>query len=311
MYLVHLKTMLVNALRLTFDSEFPQSDFRNIYVSIEYPVDSASYPGIWCDYDDEQPLMRAGIDHHEMLDISTPENSLFSPYTRWKFQGSVSMTIVAMTSLERDRLYDEVVRVLAFGNEDGATHQFRQYVENNEFIAANMNFDIIQPRGNVAAPGTPWGTDEIIYERTVNVDILGEFLADKITGSLVPLKRIEMVSTHQSLTEDHQIFSATGFALSDNRHIQDDSLVLHTQAGVLMVAGVDYFVTGPIPDNPKTYITRLPYGLLTPSPHGVREGNLVRVSYSVLQERNQHESLSDDDLIYYDDSNNTSSHDWH
>lgn len=200
MYLVHLKSLVVSALRDTFGSTYPQTDFADTKVGIEYPVDAQSYPSVWVDYDDDAPLQRAGIDHREVANLGTDLEPLLVPFTRWRFQGTVSLTVVALSSLERDRLYDEVLRVLAFGNENDDTAGFRTYIESNEFIACNMNFDSLLPRGNAAAPGTPWGTDEIIYERGINVDVLGEFIADRITGALIPLSAIHVVATEELIT---------------------------------------------------------------------------------------------------------------
>lgn len=189
MYLTHLKAMLVQALKETFDQEYPVADFRDIRCSIEYPLEPQDYPGIWVDYDDTKPLQTAGVDHLE----TKIEGSTISRYRRWKFAGYASYTIVALTSLERDRLFDEVVRVLAFGDRAAPTLRFRQYVENNELIAANFDFDQVETRGNAAVPGTPWGTDEIIYERTINMEVIGEFVSDAETGLLVPLSAIHVL----------------------------------------------------------------------------------------------------------------------
>ncbi len=200
MYLAKLKTMLVTALKETFDTDYPVADFRNIRCSIEYPVEPQDYPGVWVDYEDTGPLQIAGIDHTENSDPDT--DLAINRYTRWKYAGYASYTVVALTSLERDRLYDEMVRVIAFGKESTETRTFRQIVENNEFIAANFDFDRIQPRGNAAAPGTPWGTDEIIYERTLNMEVIGEFVSDAITGMLVPLSAIVLTEAKAVLPDD-------------------------------------------------------------------------------------------------------------
>lgn len=195
MYLVHLKTMVVNGLLQTFGDQYPNEKFRNVHVGIEYPVDEQAYPGIWVDYEDTAPLTRAGVDHQE---IAGPG---LLPQSRFRFEGTFSFTIVALTSLERDALYDELVRVIAFGTENSDTVQFRRYVEDNPLIAANINTDEIQAHGNAAAPGTPWGTDEIIYERGITVDVLGEFQADPTSGTLIPLTKIEIVQETEYLTE--------------------------------------------------------------------------------------------------------------
>ena len=60
-YLVAIKTMLVDAIKNTFDANYPEEDFRGIHASIEYPVDKMSYPGIWVDFTDTGSLQIAGI----------------------------------------------------------------------------------------------------------------------------------------------------------------------------------------------------------------------------------------------------------
>jgi hypothetical protein len=155
---------------------------------MEYPVDTQQYPSIWVDYDDTQALLKAGIRHEET--ISPVDNTtVVTPFTRFRFQGYISMTVVALTSLERDRLFDEIVSVVAFSLEDTPRGRFAANFASNDLIAANLNTDKIQPRGSAAAPGTPWSTDELIYERTLNVEVIGEFVPDMGTNTLIPLSR--------------------------------------------------------------------------------------------------------------------------
>lgn len=187
-YLVHLKTTLVEACKQVFDATFPEVDFRDLHVSIEYPVDEQNYPGIWVAYSDTQPLRIAGIDHKEYTEAGV--DGTVQAFTRWRFAGYASFTLVALSSLERDRLFDAMVRVLALHREDDSVSAFRQYIENNEFVAVNFDFDEVEVVGNSVTPGTPWGSDEFIYEVTVNMEAIGEFISDNATGDLVPLRAI-------------------------------------------------------------------------------------------------------------------------
>lgn len=191
-YLVHVKTALVQALRECFDGDYPEEDFRDIRADIEFPATEQDYPGIWVNYSDTAPLVAAGIDHHEFTEPSVPDLYV-RRFTRWRFTGYASFTVVALSSLERDRLYDELVRVIAFARENDQVPEFRAYIESNEFVAMNGNFDEIDVQGNSAAPGTPWGTDEFIYEVTLNIEIIGEFVSDGSTGSLAPLKTVKVI----------------------------------------------------------------------------------------------------------------------
>lgn len=191
-YLTVLKTALVQAIRACFDGDYPEEDFRDVHTSIEFPDDEQHYPGIWVNYTDSAPLQSAGIGHEEFTEPNLPEGYV-RMFTRWRFQGTAAFTVVALSSLERDRLYDEMVRVIAFARDSDQVPEFRAYIESNEFIAMNGNFDTIEVGGNSAAPGTPWGTDEYIYEITLNIDVLGEFVSDGSTGSLAPLSMIRVI----------------------------------------------------------------------------------------------------------------------
>jgi hypothetical protein len=188
MYIAPLKTLLVEALKGTFDSVYPVQRFQDINIGLEYPVDPQGYPSLWVDYDDTQALVKAGISHVETEHPVTGVK--VAPFTRWRFQGYVSITAVALTSLERDELFDEVVRVVAFANEDSTVGRFKDTIANNDLIAANLNTDRIEARGSAAAPGTPWGTDELMYERSLNLEIIGEFVPNPSTGTLLALSRI-------------------------------------------------------------------------------------------------------------------------
>lgn len=215
MYIVPTKTLINEALKLTFDDQYPVAEFQNVHIDLEYPVDAQDYPSLWVDYDDTQPVLRAGIAHLEYVDPNDGVTPV-APFTRFRFQGYVSITAVALTSLERDRLYDELVRVVAFSNEDGVVGRFKNTIASNDLIAATLNTDKIEPRGSAAAPGTPWGTDELMYERTVNLEIIGEFVPDPAAGVLINLSRIVMIPEeelpgHLTYTPDTVSVTDPGF----------------------------------------------------------------------------------------------------
>src|SRR5215471_1823937 len=151
MFLTFLKTTLTEAIRLTFDGEYVEPDFRNIHASVEYPVEQQHYPGIWVDFEAQGQLENVGIDHREYASNEDGDGTS-RRISRWRFQGFATFTVVALSSLERDRLFDELVRVMAFGSEQSQTRQFRSYIEDNEFIAMNFDFDQIAISGTAAVP---------------------------------------------------------------------------------------------------------------------------------------------------------------
>ena len=189
MYLLKLKTLLTDGLRQTFDANYPEEDFRNINIGMEFPVEKQDYPAIWVDYIPVGDLRKVGIGHIEYDEGPTRARS----FTRWEFQGHASFTVLALTSFERDRLHDEVVRVMAFGKEIPATNEYRSYIEENEFLGVNFDWDEISVRGMSNTIGTPWQTEEIIYEVEIVMECLGDFASDSLTSTLLPLKEIRVV----------------------------------------------------------------------------------------------------------------------
>jgi len=195
MYLVAVKTVAANAMARVFDADYAmvQPDFANLLVSIEFPVQREAYPSIWVNYQPEGSLQAAGVGHFEIGD-PTGANGPAKLFHRWRFSGSLSYTVVALTSLERDRLFDEVIRVIAFGNERTETSVFRSYLEQtNSLIGININADEIEQSGFDATPGTPWGTDDMIYESTISIKCLGEFCSDG-KGVLADISAINVFS---------------------------------------------------------------------------------------------------------------------
>lgn len=159
-----------------------QSDFSNLHISIEYPTDKQNYPAIWVDFEPDHEITRSGIDNIDTLDPN-PDGT-YTPYYLWRAQGDLTYTICAMSNLERARLHDEVVRVLAF-NGDPAVSAYRQFIEDNPLIAMNANFDNIQERPP-SISSTPWDSLDLIYEITVAVTCVIEFQAAQQYGALVP-----------------------------------------------------------------------------------------------------------------------------
>jgi hypothetical protein len=189
MFLVQLKTGITVALRQVFTPEYPVADFQNLPITIEFPYQEQQYPGVWVTWDPVGTISRAGIDNffYGPPELTTDENP--NTFYRYRFSGYSMYTIGALTSMQRDRLYDELVRVFLM-SQDPNVESFRNYVEDNPYIMMNMDFDTISTRGMAENAGTPWGTNDFIYEATIAIETVGEFVSDEYFTSLVPLAAI-------------------------------------------------------------------------------------------------------------------------
>lgn len=197
MYLSLLKTSMVRAMLATMNGDYPNPNLANMQVSVEYPMDQAAYPAIWVDFHATEPVRQAGIGHIDTATFTdtgvTPPVSTYATYGEFVFEGDVTFTIATLSSLERDNAYDEILRVFMAGAENPQTSVFRTEIESGEFLAINARWDMIDTSGTTAAPGTPWGTDETIYETTVSLHVQGYYYVVPESGDLVALSKINLL----------------------------------------------------------------------------------------------------------------------
>ena len=162
-----------------------------VTVDMEYPIEKEHYPGIWVQFSFNE-ITQAGIGHEPLLRTvvspatsTTPEVINWEPIREFAFKGRVTLTIVALTSLERDRIADAVITMLAFSRIPESvitqaskdTKQFRQLIEslaNNPYVSLTINHDQIIPGGQAMTTGVPWDEEIPGYEDTYSFDILGQ-----------------------------------------------------------------------------------------------------------------------------------------
>lgn len=190
MYRTRVKAAVTEALQATFDSAYPEPDFRSVNVTIEYPYKEVKLPMLLVTYEDTGRLTVAGINHQEFVN---DVNGNPHRYTRWKFTGTITITAMANSSQERDRLYDEVVRMFAFSRDEVAVGEFRAMIEANDFVGLNINFDSLQASGD-AVGEVPWATGDLLYEISLSMDVVGEFISDPDARVLVRLSSIDVKS---------------------------------------------------------------------------------------------------------------------
>ena len=188
-----VKRAVMNALReaLTGTTLNHLVNGTDVTVDMEYPIEKENYPGIWVQFSFSE-IVQAGIGHEPLLRTvttpasgDTPEVINWEPLREFQFKGRVTLTIVALTSLERDRIADAVITMLAFSRipesvitkpgED--TKQFRQLIDSlatNPYVSLTINHDQIVPGGQAMTTGVPWDEEIPGYEDTYSFDILGQ-----------------------------------------------------------------------------------------------------------------------------------------
>jgi predicted secreted protein len=204
-YLRTIKTTATEALQAAFQVAYPETDpaggNKPVFISQEYPVEQTQIPAIWVEFEPTD-LRTAGIAY-------TETNASGNLFTRWRFSGMASFTIAAMSSNERDMIYDQVVALVAFASQSEAPSAWRQTIEGSDLIATTWSYDTIENRGAAAAPGTPWGTDEVMYERGIALQVIGEFVTNPIDLQLVNLSEIAITMTGTGAEDTTSLISIT------------------------------------------------------------------------------------------------------
>lgn len=188
-----VKRAVMNALReaLTGTTLNHLVNGTDVTVDMEYPIEKENYPGIWVQFSFNE-IVQAGIGHEPLIrtvvtpaTATAPEVVNWEPIREFQFKGRVTLTIVALTSLERDRIADAVITMLAFSRPPESvitkatedTKQFRQLIDslaNNPYVSITLNHDQIIPGGQAMTTGVPWDEEIPGYEDTYSFDILGQ-----------------------------------------------------------------------------------------------------------------------------------------
>lgn len=176
-----MKRAVMGALREALTGTSMTLNSSSIKVSMEYPMTQALNPGIWVQFSYTN-LDRAGIDHEVMAKI----DDVWTPVQEWIFYGRISLTIVAYTAVERDRISDAFIQNIAFARtpdlvltkpgED--TRQFRSLINSinkNPHVFLTVNTDSLTPGGQGMSIGTPWDDFQKVYEDNYTFDLVGQF----------------------------------------------------------------------------------------------------------------------------------------
>lgn len=158
------------------------------HVDLEYPMIETEYPAVWVQFS-IRSLRVSGLGHQ----WTAPEGELIQ---EWMYEGDVSLTIVALTSIERDRIADALISHFAFARASGAGSSqpslYRELAENPQ-VSIVINSDELGSGGQSTNLGVPWDHEQLAYEDTYRFSVLGEFqsIHDPGTG-VTRLRAIEV-----------------------------------------------------------------------------------------------------------------------
>jgi hypothetical protein len=194
-----VKTATVQALRdgLQGSSFFDKK--QKITISLEYPMEEIHYPSIWVQFSITK-LNRSGVGHE--IPVQDPITSEWTFIQEWTFMGRITLTVLALKSITRDKISDSMVVALAFARPpellltmpQADTKQNRSLItalDENPYVAMTLQLDTLIPGGQTATPGTPFKDDILTYEDSWSFDLVGQFNLQYANDGMYTLARID------------------------------------------------------------------------------------------------------------------------
>lgn len=196
------KRGVVMALRKTINGS-TLSDQGTVRIDMEYPAREESYPSIWVQFSLTR-LRNAGIGHERWT-----EDGLIR---EWTYEGRVNLTLLFLSSKERDQMSDALITIFAFSRtpsdmeRQGITIQreggfeysdFFSSLDENPYLSMTLNSDELNPGGQSVNVGTPWDPDTLVYEDSFSFTVMGQFETVIDDTGLYTLRKINLEGGEQ------------------------------------------------------------------------------------------------------------------
>src|SRR6476646_5417126 len=146
-YKIGVKEQVVEALRHVFNDQYPDSQLRgHISVVSEYPGTETTYPVIVVRFQ-PQEVKNIGIGHYEFDDASPGKRIL-----HWRFQGTITFTVYALTTIDRDKILAGLTNLFAFGTDIPEFQTFQDQIHDQTFVTLTILSDSFSEGTDMAMP---------------------------------------------------------------------------------------------------------------------------------------------------------------
>ena len=187
MFITASKLAMVEALREVFDSEWPPAlGIKPKAIDIEYAERSEQWPFVLVQFNPGN-ISWTGINPDEFTPVTGIPNVDWSRYRQGMFDGNFQFTILALSSGERDRLLDAMMELFMFGRLNPFAEEVFTTLEDHDLIGITLNEATMESVAASVGVGTPWETEELIYEASFSLSCFGTFYADAYNQQLVAL----------------------------------------------------------------------------------------------------------------------------
>lgn len=204
MFITAAKIATIEALNAAFDALGERAsnytkDLVPKSVTIEHPIDEIQWPAIYVQF-------RPTITQYTGLnpDQFSAQYDEAGNIIGWQqvrhgyFEGAFDLQILAMSSEERDKIWETVVNFFIANTMSPSSTAFYNSLEQNDLLGITFMQGSVLQVGDTVSPGTPWSPEELTYETTLRIKCVGEFYEDKYTQKLLPISSITVQATMKS-----------------------------------------------------------------------------------------------------------------
>jgi hypothetical protein len=190
-YKLGVKEELVEALRVAFGPNYPDPTYAGkVHVVSEYPGTEVQYPLVVMRFNPSE-VRNVGIGHYE-FDPDYPGKEVL----HWRFSGSVTFTVYALSPLDRDAIMSGLTNLFAFGKDIPVFENFQLQVRNQRFVTLVVMSDSFTEGSDMAMP-PPWNptSNEMIFSNSMTFQVWGEFFTAPTTGDLIEIDSVNVTPT--------------------------------------------------------------------------------------------------------------------
>lgn len=184
-----IKEQVVNALRAAIHQDFPDQDLvHRLDIELEYPTTEQNFPRIMVELD-EKSLHIAGVGFDEIEITDAAESVVVRHY---RFEANIKFKIMALTSLDRDKLSGLLVSLIAFPHANPSTKSFHSRMYDSQFIDIQIANDHILPGGD-SVEDVPWeDPTRKMYTAIYSIEAMGEFWTRSDTLELATIGDVKI-----------------------------------------------------------------------------------------------------------------------
>jgi hypothetical protein len=166
-------------------------------VTIEYPKEMALWPAIFVQFRPSKTQWSGLYPDTYTL----PSGVAISGYQAASmnrtgyFEGSIDLQILALTSEERDQLWDTLYNLILMNPGNPGSYAFYQSLANNNLVGITTLPGTVQTLGDTVSPGTPWSPEELSYESSIRIACVGDFYEGKFDNLTLTLQAVTLSGT--------------------------------------------------------------------------------------------------------------------